>query len=100
VGAASDAIDAVELIDAVRAAGCFSSAGPQVTSASMGSCPPAWGVHVRQRLVEALREVSAVYARGLLGAYVGLRRAGPPPRGPAQRARRVMTAPSSPGERL
>jgi hypothetical protein len=60
VGEASDAIDAVEPIDAARASGFVFSACPQATSASRCSCHPALGAHVRHRLVEALRSVKAV----------------------------------------
>jgi hypothetical protein len=65
VGEASDAIDAVEPIDAARASGFVSSACPQAPSASLCSFHPASGVHVWHRRVEALREVRAVDARGL-----------------------------------
>ena len=60
VGEASDAIDAVEPIDASSFSGCCSSALPQETSTSMCSFHPALGVHVRPLFLLALREVRAV----------------------------------------
>jgi hypothetical protein len=60
VGETSDAIDAVEHIDASSFSGCFSSALPQETSASMFSFYIALGVNVRYLFLLALREVRAV----------------------------------------
>ena len=82
MGEASDAIDAMEPIDGARASGVVSAACPQATSASLGSCHPALGAHVRHRLVEALREVRAVDDRGVLGR---LHRAGCPRTPPSSR---------------
>src|SRR4029453_2931139 len=79
VGEASDAVDAVEPIDAACASGFVSSAYPPATSASRCSCHPAWGAPVRHRLVEALREVGAVDDRGLPGRLHGATCPRPPP---------------------
>jgi hypothetical protein len=77
VGEASDAIAAVEHIDAARASGFVSSACPQATSASLCSFHPTLGAHVRHRLLEALREVRAVDDRGLPGRPHGAAKSGP-----------------------
>jgi hypothetical protein len=72
MGEASDAINAVEPIDAARASGFVSSVCPQATSTSLGSCHPAWGAHVRPRLLEALRQGRAVDERSLPACLHGV----------------------------
>jgi hypothetical protein len=76
LGEASYAIEALEHIDASSASGFFSSACPQETRASLFSFHPAWGANVRHLLLEALREVRAVYDRGLPGRLHGAAKSG------------------------